>query len=138
VKRYVLDTSVAAAWYLPDLHQDAAKAWQRRLLSDEIRLLVPGLHYWEMANLLRTYCRRGDLDRSLAEDIFRIHLEAPLQIAEPEPAAVLATALDFEATAYDAVFIELARSLDAPLLTAERGSRPWVSRLGKLAVVLEA
>ncbi|HYN43082.1 MAG TPA: hypothetical protein VE129_15000, partial [Thermoanaerobaculia bacterium] len=58
-------------------------------------------------------------------------------VEEPDRAAVLATALELDATAYDAVFITLARTLDVPLLTAERKTRPWVVRLGKLVETLE-
>jgi hypothetical protein len=39
-------------------------------------------------------------------------------------------ALQFDATAFDAVYIVLAPSLEAPLLTAERTTTPWVVRLG--------
>jgi predicted nucleic acid-binding protein len=39
----VLDTSVAVAWYLPEVHE-AARAWQAPLLDGRLRLLVPGLH----------------------------------------------------------------------------------------------
>lgn len=48
----------------------------------------------------------------------------------------MATALELDATAYDAVFIALARSLDAPLLTAERKTKAWIMRLGKLVETL--
>ena len=45
---------------------------------------------------------------------------------------MLRTALELDATAYDAVFITLSRSLDVPLLTAERKTTPWVVKLGRL------
>lgn len=101
-----------------------------RLLEGRIRLVVPSLHYWELANVLRTYVGRGELEADLASEIYALHLEAPLESDEPEKARVLETALEFEATAYDAVFIALARMLDVPLLTAERTTTPWVVRLG--------
>lgn len=44
---YVLDTSVAVAWYLPESFAAAARAWQRRLLAGEIEILSPRLHLWE-------------------------------------------------------------------------------------------
>ena len=101
-----------------------------------VRFVVPSLHFWEMANVLRTYVKRRELTPSLAEEIYALHLDAPLEIEEPDRAAVLATALELDATACDAVFITLARTLDAPLLTAERKTRPWVVRLGKLVETL--
>ncbi len=126
----VLDTSVAAAWYLPEEFSERARKWQSRLLEGRIRLIVPSLHYWELANVLRTYVRRGELEAGIASEIYGLHLEAPLECDEPEKGRVLETALDFAATAYDAVYIALARMLEVPLLTAERTTTPWVVRLG--------
>ncbi len=126
----VLDTNVAAAWYLPETFSAAARRFQDQLLAGRIRLLVPSLHYWEFANVLRTYVRRGELAAALALEIYDLHLEAPLEIAEPDRASVLETALEYDATAYDAVFIGLARALDVPLLSAERTTTPWVVQLG--------
>lgn len=135
---FVLDTGVAVAWYLPETFSPQARQWQMRLLAGDDRFVVPRLHYWEMANVLRTSVLRGRLTDSLAREVWALHLEAPLEIVEPAAADVLARALELGATAYDAVFVELALSLDLSLLTAERVSRPWVARLGTRAVVLGA
>ena len=132
MKALVLDTSVAAAWYLPETFASAARLWQARLLEGRVRLVVPSLHYWELANVLRTYVRRAEIDAGLAAEIYSLHLEAPLDVQEPERADVLRTALELNATAYDAVFITLSRSLGVPLLTAERKTTPWVVKLGRL------
>ena len=127
---FVLDTSVAIAWYLPDDAAAAARRWQTKLLRGDLTMHVPSLHFWEFGNVLRTYVRRGELDGSLAEDIFRLHLDAPLDVSEPERAAVLTRALSYQATVYDAVYIELTLMLDAKLLTLERSTTPWVKKLG--------
>lgn len=134
----VLDTSVAIAWYLPEIFSEQARGWRERLLDGKARLIVPSLHFWEFANVLRTYVRRGELDRELALETYETHLEAPLERLEPDPARVLQTALRFESTAYDAVFISLALQYQVPLLTAERTTAPWVTRLGKQADVIRA
>jgi predicted nucleic acid-binding protein len=102
------------------------------MLERRVRLLVPSLHYWEVGNVLRTYVRRGELSRSDAEEIHAVHLEAPLEVAEPDRSDVLHTALDYGATVYDAVYLTLSLSLNAPLVTAERSTTPWVLRLGDL------
>jgi hypothetical protein len=44
---------------------------------------------------------------------------------------VPATALEYGATVYDAVYIALSRSLDLSLLTAERTTTPWLAKLGR-------
>ena len=130
MRSLVLDTSVAIAWYLPETFRAAARVWQSRLLDGRVRLVVPGLHYWEFGNVLRTFVMRSELEVDLAEQIWALHLEAPLEVAEPERAEVLATALEYGATVYDAVYIALGRSLDLALLTAERTTTPWVVKLG--------
>jgi predicted nucleic acid-binding protein len=131
VSTFVLDTSVAIAWYLPEKLATAARLWQQRLLRGEASFVVPSLHYWEIGNVLRTYVRRAELSPKAAEEVYQLHLEAPLQQAEPKREGVLARALEYEATVYDAVYIELALSLDVPLVTAERTTTPWVVKLGR-------
>lgn len=133
---YVLDTSVAIAWYLPETFAESARIWQTKALEGEVSLYVPTLHYWEFANVLRTYVRRGEIDRRLATDLWQLHLEAPLQTSDPASADVLNTAFEYETTAYDAVYIALSLQLELRLLTAERASTAWVRKMGKRAYSL--
>lgn len=125
------DTSVAVAWYLPEEFAREARAWRDRLLAGSVRLLVPSLHYWELGNVVRTYVRRREITADLAAEIYALHLDAPLEVAEPDRRAVLTNALEYEATVYDAVYITLALEHGVPLLTAERTTTPWVVRLGE-------
>ena len=127
---YVIDTNVTLAWYLQESFSPAARAWQQRLLEGRIKLLVPSLHYWEFANVLRTLAKRGEISAELAEEIHAVHLDAPLDTAEPDSRQVLSTALESDATAYDAVYIALSVAHDVPLITAERTTRAWVRKLG--------
>ena len=131
--RRVLDTSVAVAWYLPESFSAAARRWQRLLLDGKAELYVPLLQYWEFANVLRTYVRRRALDEATAQEIYSLHLEAPLSLAEPDRASILDIALRYNATVYDALYIALSLELQSPLLTAERPSTPWIKKLGNLA-----
>lgn len=131
---YVLDTSVAIAWYLPEAFTDTARAWQSKLMSGEVSFHVPTLHYWEIANVLRSHVRRGQIDLRLATDIWEVHLDAALQTTDPMVEEVFAAAFEYDATAYDAVYIALAIQLDLRLLTAERPSTEWVRKLGKRAL----
>ena len=126
----VLDTSVAVAWYLPEIFTPAARRWRDRLLKGRLVLIVPSLHYLEIANVLRTYVLRSEISESIAVEIYDLHLQAPLEVHEPDRSLVLETALLYEATAYDAAFISLSRALEIPILTAERPTTPWVKRLG--------
>lgn len=128
---FVLDTSVAAAWYYPEAFSAQARAYRDRLLDGSIHLLVPTLHYWEFANVARTYLQRREITEELAREIYEVHLDAPLEVVEPDRRAVLSAALEYGATAYDAVYIALALEHELPLLTAERTTTPWVVKLGR-------
>jgi predicted nucleic acid-binding protein len=132
----VIDTSVAVAWYLNESFSLPARDWQQRILSGQVHAMVPSLHYLEFANVLRTYVRRQEMERELAEDIQALHLDAPLDVVDPPRASTLATAFEFDSSAYDAAFILLAQTYDCPLITAERTTAPWVVKLGKLAITI--
>jgi len=126
---YVLDTSVAVAWYLDEVFSDSARIWQNRLLDGKVSLTVPMLHYWEFANVMRTLVNRREIMDGLAREIYDLHLEAPLERAEPDPASILDIALEYNATAYDAVYISLSLSRSIPLITAEKTTTAWVTKL---------
>ena len=126
---YVLDTSVAVAWYIDEVFSSSARQWQERMLNGRINLMVPLLHYWEFANVLRTLFYRREIPEDLAREIYEVHLDAPLEIAEPNKRVIMDTALEYGATAYDAVYIGLSLSRDIPLITAEKTTTPWVTKL---------
>jgi predicted nucleic acid-binding protein len=129
VNAYVLDTSVAVAWYLEEVFSTSARAWQERLLAGKVVLVVPLLHYWEFANVLRTLVQRRELPEDLAREIYELHMDAALERGEPDEKVVLDTALQYGATAYDAVYISLCLSRDIPLITAEKTTTAWVTKL---------
>jgi predicted nucleic acid-binding protein len=135
---FVLDTSVAVAWYLPEVFSKEAREWQRKMIKKTVTMIAPKqLHYLEFSNVLRTYTRRGELTQDLAREIYELHLEAPLREMEPSLPDILETAFKFESTTYDAAYIALSMSNDAPLLTAERSTTPWVVQLGDLVVTMK-
>ncbi|MGE5238064.1 MAG: type II toxin-antitoxin system VapC family toxin [Chloroflexota bacterium] len=125
---YVLDTSVAVAWYLDESFSVSARTWQERLLRGSITLVVPSLHYWEFANVLRTLVHRRELAASLAREIYDLHIDAPLEKAEPDEGKVLDVALEYNATAYDSVYLALCIARDISLVTAEKTTTPWVAK----------
>ncbi len=127
---YVLDTSVAVAWYLEEAFSPSARAWQERVMKGKIILIIPSLHYWEFANVLRTLVLRREMSEPLAREIYELHMDAPLQIAEPDERKILDVAFEYGATAYDAVYIALSLTRGVQLITAERTTTPWVVKLG--------
>ena len=136
MKTYVLDASVAIAWYLPEAFSMDARRWQQRFLDGEIAFTVPALHYLEVGNVLRTYVRRGEVQESVAEELYGLHLEAPMGSADAPPDCLLRTALDYGSTVYDAAYIALSLHEHIPLLTGERTTTPWVVKLGDQVTTL--
>jgi len=130
MRTHVLDASTALAWYLPETFAPAAREWQQEMLAGRVRFVVPSLHYWEVGNVLRTYVRRHELTRDVAEEVYALHLDSPLSVREPDRGSVLGVALEYGATVYDAVYIALSLALEAPLVTGERTTTPWIVRLG--------
>ena len=132
MKSYILDTSVAVAWYLPEVFSDAARHWQKLLLENKLSIYVPSLHYLEFANVLRTYVKRNELDEYMAKEIYDLHLNAPLKVLDLTLSEILNNALEYNSTTYDAAYISLSKTYEYPLITAEKTTTPWAVKLGNL------
>jgi predicted nucleic acid-binding protein len=124
VKRFVLDASVALAWLLDDPVPTYALHVKRLLRTS--RPLVPPLWVLEVANVLAVGERRGHLtsdqvarSMSLVEQLLGETIET---ISPPVTfRQVLTSARSFRLTAYDAVYLEVARSEGVPLATLDHG-----------------
>ena len=131
--RFVLDASVALAWLLDDPVPAYALNVKRSL--GKTRALVPALWNLEMANALAVGERRGILT---SEQLVRsVNLIEQLMGEAIETAAsvvtlrqLLATARSFRLTAYDAVYLETARTEGVPLATLDRALRAAASQAG--------
>ena len=137
MKSLVLDTSVAVAWFLPEAFSSEAREWRMRMMEKEVEFYVPNLHFFEFGNVLRKYVLFRDISEKAAQEIYLLHLESPLKKITPNNSELLKTSLKYNSTIYDAVYISVALDLQAPLLTAERATREWVAKLGKLAITIK-
>lgn len=132
--RFVLDASVALRWFLSNPVPAYARR-VRRLMLDGARAVVPALWHLEMANGLAVAERRGivtaaDADQSLTD------IESLLgQAIESNPALVSVpqaqtTARTFHLSAYDAVYLDVARHERLPLATLDDDLRTAATRAG--------
>ena len=137
MKSLVLDTSVAVAWFLPETFSSEARKWRTQMMEKEVEFYVPNLHFYEFGNVLRKYVLFRDISEKVAQEIFLLHLESPLKIITPNTPELLKISLKYNSTIYDAVYISAALELQVPLLTAERATREWVAKLGKLAITIK-
>ena len=124
MRRFVLDASVALAWFIDPSVAPMAKHVQRLLVQGD-RAIVPYLWRSEVANGFLMAQRRGiltsvrsveafaELDILLVQSIENFSQELSIH-------RVVAAAQQFELTAYDATYLETARELRLPLATLDR------------------
>ena len=131
---FVLDASVALAWVLDNPAPVYALGVRQEMLGGK-RGVVPALWHLEIANGLAMAARRGDLTGADVEDA----LDQILTIAanKLDTAADLVSARDalanarrFQLTAYDAAYLDLARSEELPLATLDKGLRAAATKAG--------
>jgi predicted nucleic acid-binding protein len=119
---FVLDSSVALAWLLPDEANERTDALADRLEQENAH--VPSIWSLEVGNALMTALRRkrisdGDFDRCISA------LSAlPIEVGPTAGlAGVLSIARRFGLTSYDAAYLELAQRRGFPLATLDEKMR---------------
>lgn len=114
---YVIDASVAAKWYLPEIHSPQAAT----LLSQDNVLWAPDLIFAEVGNVCWKRVQRKELDPVQARAIVQDFLVSPLHIENSPPLLEHAWDIAFEygRSVYDSLYLALACKLDAPLVTAD-------------------
>jgi len=116
---FILDASIAAAWFLPDEQNDAADE-----LMDDLKIttaFVPSLFWFEIRNLFLMAERRGRLNVGDASLLMKQLCRFPLRNFDTvNDAAVFDLARRYELSAYDASYLTLAHQMRLPLATADR------------------
>ena len=116
---YVLDASLAAAWFLPDEASDAAD----RLLADVLANspVVPSLFRDELRNLLLFAERRNRLTLSDVDEALVMVSTLPIAVRDAgDDCDVLNLARKYALTAYDAAYLTLALAERLPLATLDK------------------
>ncbi len=101
------------------LRTQAAEAVEARLLSGEA-LHAPHLLDVEIAQVLRRYCRAGQLGAARAAEALADLADLRIERHPHDLFLPRIWALRDNLTAYDAAYVALAEALDAPLLTRDR------------------
>ena len=138
LSRCVVDASVGVKLFVQEPFSDQVMALFSRLSDDPpAELYIPDLFYIECANILLKYTRR--YGRPLADaqaDLADLHL---LSLISTSTADLMEEALELAAerklTAYDACYAVLARQLNLPLVTADKGlidAIEWAVWIGKM------
>ena len=116
---FVIDNSVVCGWFLASQSTDYTEAIALRLQDDSA--IAPGLWPLELANVLRTACKRGAMIASQAREVAEQIAVLPIAVDAQSPAtqAVLSLALRYDLTSYDAAYLELALRLQLPIATQD-------------------
>jgi len=118
VKSLVVDASVAAKWFLPEVHSEDAL----RLLDKSYKLLVPDLLYSEVGNTLWKRVNKQELSQKQAAEIIEGLEELPLAAFSTRPLITVSLEIACRTgrTVYDSVYLALAAHHDCRLVTADR------------------
>ena len=115
----VVDASVAAKWFLPEPLSDTAAL----LLEPRYDLVAPDLILLEVGGVLLRALRRDEIDLAEASEAFAARLPAAVRTfpAAEDGEAAFDIARRHGGTIYDAVYLALARRLEAPVITNDEG-----------------
>jgi predicted nucleic acid-binding protein len=116
---FVLDNSVVSGWLLDNQATPYTSAVADRLLTD--RAVAPSLLRLEYTNVLRTACKRRHLTAQLAQEAIAELAALPIDLDRelPDPGQLLALALRYELTSYDAAYLDLALRRQLPVATQD-------------------
>lgn len=127
---FIVDNSVVSGWYLKEQATPYTAAILDRLTHD--RAHAPALWLLELANVARTAVVRGKFDRSQARDAVDFVTQLPITVDRvvTSPAELLALALRFGLTSYDAAYLELAIRLQLPIAAKDGALRRAAEAVG--------
>ncbi len=123
MKTYVIDTSTAIKWYIPEPLSDAAVYYLELYRQEKARLFAPDLIIAEMGNVLWKKVRQDELTIEGARqvsDILSNYLPIKLIPSRELMPAALEIAIAIGLTVYDSLYLALAVSVEAPLVTADQ------------------
>lgn len=119
---WVIDSSLALAWALPDERSNRADAFWDNIAEDG-ELHIPVLWWYEVVNAVVVARRRQRLNEATATEVIgllgRLPLEPHLPAAGSQVLSLQAIAHQHELSAYDAAYLELALRLEAGLATLD-------------------
>ena len=112
---FVIDNSVVSGWYLENQSTPYTEAIAERLRDDSA--VVPALWGLELSNVLRTACLRQRMTAEKAQQVLARIAKLPITVDRvgAPPHEMLALALRFGLSSYDAAYLELALRLQLPV-----------------------
>jgi predicted nucleic acid-binding protein len=116
----IVDASVLLHAFLPDEIQSNALAVVRDHVSGRLHLKAPALLPYELANAVWQAERRGRLTRSQADRVMQAFNDLDIEIISQAWGGMLLLARQYERSAYDAAYLQLAQELGEKLITCDQ------------------
>jgi predicted nucleic acid-binding protein len=118
--RFVLDNSVVCGWFLGAQSTPYSDAIAARLAADD-KAIAPALLGIELTNVLRTAHKKQRINAGQAQELLAVMGQLPIETdTNPVGAGqLLALALRYDLTSYDATYLELALRLQLPVATQD-------------------
>jgi predicted nucleic acid-binding protein len=118
----VLDSTIAASWFMPDEWSSDSQRILSDILDRKISMLVPSLWWFEILNILKSALRRKRVDEPTARKALFLLKKIPKDVIDPETqgqSGILTFSLAENLSAYVATFLHLAISTGAELFSAD-------------------
>ncbi|MGH2350300.1 MAG: type II toxin-antitoxin system VapC family toxin [Chloroflexota bacterium] len=134
LRAVVPDTSVVLKWYLhrDEPEREQALTLRRAYLKATLRLMVPDLLFYEVANVLR-YKPGWDSARvsQAVASLFALKLDI-VPVTDGLLQRAVALAFDHDIAVYDAAFVALAQDVGAHYVTADRKLARKLAKFGTI------
>jgi predicted nucleic acid-binding protein len=98
-------------------------------LTSQTNIIAPKILPYEIGNALSAMIKRKQLTKHEALEAQKIVERIPVRLVDVDIQAALELAIDFNIYAYDAYFIQCAKSFSIPLLTLDRKMQQVASQL---------
>ncbi|NPA05285.1 MAG: type II toxin-antitoxin system VapC family toxin [Crenarchaeota archaeon] len=122
MERVVVDANVLVKWFVPEDYSEYAVLLRNDHLLGCVEAVAPVYAVLEFGNTVRKYYSLGVVDGEKASKIMRLFWEVRVSLKPIEEGLVweaLRYSMENHVTLYDAYYIVLAHSLNAPMYTAD-------------------
>lgn len=116
--RVVLDTSVIVKWFFKDSEKNTKKAdlILKQYLNNEIKIIIPGLSAFELANVLRNKIKKyQNINLDIIDRLYNLGIIFYIDKEILKIATKIAA--DINESVYDCIFIATAERFDCKLIT---------------------
>ena len=120
-KNVVVDASVALSWLLPGEETEKTLQLRHRAITNtKLRLLVPPIFWYEVANVLWVAAKRQRILPSDAMAGLRALLDFHFEIAVTDPTDSISISFTHNIAVYDSSYLSVAQNHNAILWTIDQ------------------